>query len=181
MTSAFEGSGQAVFMSSRAPLFLLLAVSVGCTTTPGSEQVQGSNPIPPPPCRVTLPNGSQPLGRTAACPGRRLTQPRFRGNHGNGKLEVGLPTDGKLLITPEKDGSLGWKFPWLRTVCGRLTITGRRLDAPAGPLRASIPEGYGETGFQASGVYFPSEGCWEITGRAGDSELTFVVEVRVRR
>jgi hypothetical protein len=106
---------------------------------------------------------------------------RFRGNHGNGKLWVGLPTDSKLLIKPEKDGSLGWKFPWWRAVCGRLTITGRRLDAPAGPLRSSIPEGYGETGFQASGVYFPSKGCWEITGRAGDAELTFVVEVRVER
>lgn len=94
---------------------------------------------------------------------------------------MALPTDGKLLITPEKDGSLDMKFPWWRAVRGRLTITGRRLDGPADPLRARVPEGYGETGFQASGIIFPSEGCWKITGRAGDAELTFVLEVRIKK
>jgi len=131
-------------------------------------------------CRVTLPNGSQNPGELPSCAGRRFPNEvnGFRGNHGNGKLWVTLPADGKFLITPEEDGSLGQKIPWWRGVCGRLTITGRRLDAPAGPLRASVPEGYGEAGFQASGAYFPSEGCWEITGRAGDAELTFVAEVQ---
>lgn len=177
MTSAFEGSGQAVFMSSRAPLFLLLAVSIGCTTTTPSSG-QGSNLTPPPPCRVTLPNGWAPYSTTYDS----ARDKRVPGSHGNGKLwTTGLPLDGRLLLTTEKDGSIGEKFPWWRGVRGPLSIRGRRLDAPAGPLRAVVPAGYGETGFQASGVYFPSEGCWEITGRVGDSELTFVVEVRVRR
>jgi len=152
----------------------LLWVSIGCTTTPSTDQVQGANSTLPPPCPVTLPNEMHP-------PGERVIDGHRHGNHGNGKLWTTLPTDGKLLITPEKDGSFGQKFPWWRAVRGPLTIRGRRLHAPGDPLRSHVPAGYGETRFQASGVYFPSEGCWEITGRAGDAELTFVVEVRVKR
>ena len=161
----------------------LVWVSIGCTGPPKLSQSKQPNLTASSSCVVTLPNGRHSPGETPSCPGRpgRVWPNHSTGNHGNGKLWVTLPTGGKLLITPEKDGSLGEKFPWWRAVCERLTITGRRLDAPAGPLRASIPEGYGETGFQASGVYFPSEGCWEITGRVGDAELTFVVEVRVKR
>ncbi len=48
---------------------------------------------------------------------------------------------------------------------------------PAPPLRADIPEGYGLSGFQASGVIFPTEGCWEVTGRVGNVSLTFVTLV----
>jgi hypothetical protein len=32
-------------------------------------------------------------------------------------------------------------------------------------------------GFQASGVYFPTEGCWEVTGKVGTTSLTFVTVV----
>jgi hypothetical protein len=56
------------------------------------------------------------------------------------------------------------KFWWWRGVDGELEITGRRLDANAPPMSASIPDGYGETGFQASALIFPTEGCWEVTG-----------------
>jgi hypothetical protein len=58
-----------------------------------------------------------------------------------------------------------------------LKITGRRLDAPGPPLVASVPDGYGTAGFQASGVFFPTVGCWEITGSVGGSTLTFVTFV----
>ena len=33
------------------------------------------------------------------------------------------------------------------------------------------------TGFQASGVHFPTEGCWEVTGRVAMTTLTFVMFV----
>jgi hypothetical protein len=75
------------------------------------------------------------------------------------------------------------KFPWWRGpgVVGALAITGRRLgpqaDKSAPPLQAEIPQGYGETGFQASALVFPTEGCWEVTGRAGEAALTFVTWV----
>jgi hypothetical protein len=38
--------------------------------------------------------------------------------------------------------------------------------------------GYGESGFQASGVVFPGAGCYEITGEAAGATLTFVTLVR---
>jgi hypothetical protein len=43
-------------------------------------------------------------------------------------------------------------------------------------LTAEIPEGYGETGFQATGLVCASEGCWEVTASAGDATLTFVTQ-----
>lgn len=129
-------------------------------------------------CPITLPNGTRNPLRPPGCSGKVLPEQGFYGNHGNGKLWVTLPENGILRLKPMEDGRLGKKFPWWRHVCGRLTITGRRLDAPSQPLEASIPEGYGDTGFQATGVHFSTEGCWEVTGRAGDAELTFVLEVR---
>ena len=44
-------------------------------------------------------------------------------------------------------------------------------------MTASIPSGYGDRGFQPAGVTFPTEGCWEVTGKAGTSTLTFVTFV----
>jgi hypothetical protein len=69
------------------------------------------------------------------------------------------------------------KFPWWRGVQGRLIIEGRRLDADAPALRAHIPNGYGASGFQATGLIFPTPGCWEVTGHAGEATLSFVVSV----
>jgi hypothetical protein len=88
---------------------------------------------------------------------------------------VGPPSVGAVL----PDGSLGMKYPWLRVsgLTGKLTVTGRRLDAAAPPLKVDIPNGYLNTGFQATGLIFPTEGCWEITGKVGDTTLTFVNRV----
>jgi hypothetical protein len=78
----------------------------------------------------------------------------------------------------QSDGSIDWKFGWWRVTPGKLAITGRRLDAQAPPPRASVPDGYGDSGFQATGVLFPTEGCWEITGSLPNAKLTFVTLVR---
>jgi len=91
--------------------------------------------------------------------------------------------DGTVVFKPggagfvEEDGSLSMKFPWTRYVKGQLTIDGRRLDGPSPPLRAHIPSGYGDTGFQATGLTFPTPGCWEVTGHVGNGHLTFVTRV----
>jgi hypothetical protein len=76
-----------------------------------------------------------------------------------------------------EDGSLGMKFPWWRGVKGQLTVEGRRLDGPARPLRAQIPNGYGESGFQASLLVFSGPGCWEVTGRVKEHSLTLITEL----
>jgi hypothetical protein len=129
------------------------------------------SPTVPAACPVTIANGSTPPRERPAAV-----------HHGNGSLWTVLWSNGIILATPQyvaPDGSVDMKFPWWRGlgIHGRLTIEGRRLDAPAAPLRASIPDGYGESGFQATGIIFPTEGCWEVTGRAGSASLTFVTWV----
>lgn len=71
------------------------------------------------------------------------------------------------------------KFPWWRApqVHGALHIQGREL-ALGLPVGAIIPGGYGESGFQASGIVFPGAGRYEITGEAAGATLTFVTLVR---
>jgi len=102
--------------------------------------------------------------------------------YGNGSLWVGgLWPHGVVIMTRDDvgpDGRLGMKFGWYRLTSGYLTITGRRLDAPAPPASGlTFPGGYGLTGFNASGVLFPTEGCWQVTGRVGRAALTFVTFV----
>lgn len=118
-------------------------------------------------CAVTLPNGSQPPGGNIG--GESV--------HGNGSLWVAMPPANVVVDVPSANGAITTKLPWWRGVTGSLRIEGRRLDGAAPPLSADIPDGYGATGFQASGVSFPAEGCWEVTGRVGDATLTFVTLV----
>jgi len=113
-------------------------------------------------CEVTRPNG--------IVAGSDQPEPH---SYGNRQLSLG-----PFGLWP--DGSLGMKFGWTRGVRGPLRIKGRRLDAPASPLRAVIPNGYREIeqiGFQATSLVFSTPGCWEVTGRVGDASLTFVTRV----
>ena len=70
----------------------------------------------------------------------------------------------------------GFKVGWFRPAGSKLEISGRRLDAQAPPLEADVPCCY-PTRFQATGLYFPTEGCWEVRAKAADSVLLFVVWV----
>jgi hypothetical protein len=70
----------------------------------------------------------------------------------------------------------GFKVGWFRPAGAALEITGRRVDGQAPPLEAHVACCY-PTRFQASGLYFPTEGCWEVTAKAAGSELVFVVRV----
>ncbi len=73
-------------------------------------------------------------------------------------------------------GGEGVKVGWFRPEGAELVIAGQRIVGEADPLDVEIPCCY-PTRFQATGLYFPKEGCWEIKARAADSELTFVVWV----
>jgi len=77
---------------------------------------------------------------------------------------------------PLRAGEDGNKVGWFRPAGTELEITGHRLDARASPLEAYVPCCY-PTQFQATGLVFPTEGCWEVTAKAADSTLTFVVRV----
>jgi hypothetical protein len=105
------------------------------------------------------------------------TKVTFNDWYGNDVLWVALPPGAKILKPPGE--GLSEMFPWVRLIHGNLTIEGRRLDDASGPARLSVPSGYGVgSGFQASGIAFPTEGCWEVTGKIARQELSFVVEVR---
>lgn len=77
------------------------------------------------------------------------------------------------------DGSLHMMLAWRRGVYGTpLTISGKRLDASASALRARISHS-DDIGGESSTVIFPTPGCWQVTGKIGDHEVTFVVLVRI--
>jgi hypothetical protein len=101
-------------------------------------------------------------------------------SHGNGKLWTLFWRHNVVIATPDfvqDDGRVRMKWPWWRGVRGELQIEGRRLDGNAAPLRAEVNPHYGLSGFQPSALFFPTEGCWEVTGKVGDATLTFVTLV----
>ena len=157
-------------------LLLLLSVTSTAAQVAAGEALSAPSVWPrtlPVPCPVTQPNGDVPPG---------AGNPEY-GGYGNDALWTNLWMwgEGPVPVQPvpgEPGRTRGpGKWAWYRYVPGELTIEGRRLDAPAPPLRASVPDGYGATGFQVSGLDFPTPGCWEVTGRVGDASLTFVVLV----
>ena len=149
----------------RVGAFLVLLIAVGCSpsapaTTPVAE------------CSPTQPNGDTPPGEDPSL-----------SFHGNGSLYTnGLWANGEILADPRfvaADGSIRMKVGWWRAAgvgaAGDLQIAGYMLDTNAA-IAASIPGGYGQR-FQATGITFPTEGCYEITARSGSAELVFVVKV----
>jgi len=77
-------------------------------------------------------------------------------------------------------GVLWTKFPWWRGpgVVGLFKLLGRELPSGAMVL-SDVPDGYGSTGFQASGLGFPTPGCYAITAIVGDARLTLATRVRM--
>jgi len=68
------------------------------------------------------------------------------------------------------------KVGWFRPAGVELVITGQRLDGEAPPLESEASCCY-PTRFQASGLYFPTEGCWKVTANAAESKLSFIIWV----
>ena len=68
------------------------------------------------------------------------------------------------------------KTAWIKPGRSTLTVVGRRVDANAPPLQVSIPAVY-SGGFQASGLMFPTPGCWEVSATAGTRTLSFVTRI----
>lgn len=145
--------------------FLVAVIAVGCTAPEPTPTAVAA-------CNATLPNGDQPPGEEPAS--------NF---HGNGSLFTsGLAEDGEIVADRRwiaEDGSIGIKFAWWRApgvgAAGDLEITGHEVNTGA-VITASIPGGYGQA-FQASGITFPTEGCYEITATSGGALLTFVTKI----
>jgi hypothetical protein len=126
-------------------------------------------------------HGADGQSAAVACPETPLAQaPPPDGN--TARLTTTWYTDGTLWAGPVPPyrgqwyaGPQGMKVGWWRATRGKLSITGRRLDGQAPALQASVPDGYGETGFQSTMLTFPTEGCWEIVARVGSSHTFRIV------
>lgn len=157
--------------------FRTLASGVACTfilvSGLSAREEQGST------APRTLP---QLEGRSSlSCP---VTLPPGRNErYGNDALATGLWPNGRIVFEPGgpgfvfEDGSLGMKSAWWRLRSGRLSITGKRLDGAAPPLRVDVGEGYRDIGFQPATLIFPTPGCWEVTGRLDEASLKFITLV----
>jgi hypothetical protein len=107
--------------------------------------------------------------------------------YGTGLLWTVVPEDGTWSGLPlNSDGYtqkvLWWRegYSWKDDPTPQLTVTGRRLDAPAPPLNVSRATNAFAEDIQSAmmvGVDFPTLGCWEIAGKVADAELSFVVWV----
>ena len=145
-------------------LLVTMVLLVGCARPAPSDSLAEA-------CKTTLPTGGTPPGEDPS--------PNV---YTNGRLYTGLPINGEILADDsfiEPDGSISWKFGWWRApgvgAAGDLRITGHEITTGVA-ITASIPDGYGQR-FQASGITFPTEGCYEITATTGDTHLTFVTKV----
>ena len=144
-----------------------VCVLAACTTLPP--------PTDPPPantCPITEPEWLKPPEDAAV-----LNEPQFGYYIVNADRSMWASAwwtgQAEFPLRATEDGN---KVGWFRPAGATLEITGKRLDAPSPPMEAHVPCCY-PTRFQSSGLYFPAEGCWEVTARAAESELIFVVRV----
>lgn len=98
--------------------------------------------------------------------------------YGTHLLWTQVPGDGTWSGPTQK--VFWWRegYSWKEDPTPQLTVTGRRLDAPAPTLSASTATNAFAEDIQSAmlvGVDFPTSGCWEITGKVADAELSFVV------
>ncbi|MGO4884177.1 MAG: hypothetical protein ACLP59_25660 [Bryobacteraceae bacterium] len=146
-----------------------LLIVAGLLAAIGGQAAAASGPTA---CPVTKPNG-----------GGATSEPWPAGTYGNAAIAVNVEPDGTVVFQPggpgfvTLTGALGMKWAWWRGVHGELRIEGRRLDDPAPPLQTYVPSGYKDIGFRPSYLIFPTVGCWEVTGHAGEASVTFVTKV----
>lgn len=151
-------------MSSRAILGSAILAVLNLAMSTGSAQVSNATP-PPAACPVTQ--------RIEATPPRDPNADPF----GYGPWYVNA--DRSIWVDGDwTSGTKGNKALWIRPQGTSLVVTGHRIDdGDSRPLAIDIPCCY-RTGFQATRVYFPTAGCWELSATAGTSKFTFVVRVR---
>ncbi len=105
--------------------------------------------------------------------------------YGTDSLWTAIPWDAVWSSLPHNPAGFTQKVFWWRKGYSwknepqpQLVVTGRRLDAPAPPLKVSRATNAFAEDIQSAmlvGVDFPTLGCWQITGRYAGTELSFVV------
>jgi hypothetical protein len=180
-------------------LTLVSLLLTSCSVIPKSQEAKRSSTVPasettfvptliPSTAAVTTPTTTTGLTSTRAAAGFNCPitqypsdQPNFSpeappvlGWYGNGRLWAGV------VIAYDHWYAGGMKVAWYRITTGTLLVEGRRLDAAAGPLKSDVSTGYGFSGFQSTALDFPTEGCWEVTGKAVDAAVSTVAKEEIR-
>jgi hypothetical protein len=143
--------------------------------------------VSPAPCPVTLAYQRPPdqvidWARAGTSPAVSHDEAVEAAKHSNwtgaNGIWIALPPDGRVTWGTSTSGS---KFPVWLTATGVVTATARRLDGPTPPSVKGEFNGGDSAGqapgFNSSAITFPTNGCWEVTYRAGDGTLKFVVNV----
>jgi hypothetical protein len=148
-----------------------------------TAQAEVVSSTPPKDCPVTLP---QEPAFTPPAPYSDLGWDGYFW-YGSNSLWASIPVNGVWLGLPHNPNGYTQKIPWWREGYSwdkepepDLIVTGERLDGKAPPLDASSANGsYAKDMGSAMmmGVDFPTLGCWKITGKYQDAELSFVVWV----
>jgi len=107
--------------------------------------------------------------------------------YGSSSLWTAIPRDSTWAGLPYNQHGYAQKVFWWREGYvwneepePALTITAERLDAPAPSFRSSKATNANANDIGSamlSGVGLPTLGCWKITGKYADAELSFVVWV----
>ena len=107
--------------------------------------------------------------------------------YGSNSLWVALPQNGIWSSLPYSPSGYTQKIPWWSKGYNwqaepepDLRVSGERLDAKAPPLNTSTANGSYAADMGSAmmmGVDFPTLGCWKITGKYKEAELSFVVWV----
>jgi hypothetical protein len=173
--------------TTRSTRIAALALSVAIAGCDGGESQGGADPRERPDAAISVSRTGK--GCPVTLPSREAPFPGEDFNYGNRYLGAAIWSKGRLVASRGGQtwgqimpgGSIWAKVGWWRAVPGRLHILGERLDAQAPPLRADVPAGYGSTGFQSTGLTFPTPGCWRVVGSVAGHELELVVFVTKRR
>jgi hypothetical protein len=184
-----EGQYVGVEMPLRIAMVALVALAFTATATvdkpraPITETTDGTPttcPVTEPPARAFIP--------PAPWPDQKRSPREFW--FGTRRLWTVLQTDGTWKGLPHytpDDPTFRQKLFWWRHGDDvrpepeeNLTVTGRRLDAPAPPLHVD-PIGNGwprpDQMFKVVGVNFPTLGCWEVKGQYRGALVTYIVRV----
>jgi len=105
--------------------------------------------------------------------------------YGSNSLWTVIPREGSWFGLPHNPEGytqkvFWWRegYSWTEEPQPALIVTGERVDAPAPPLNVSkATNAYaGDIGSaMLVGVDFPTFGCWKITGKYREAELSFVI------
>jgi len=187
-------------LSKTLPLLVLTAFLTGCagkaaaqaneatlTSLPEKAEPTATSEVvsrtPPASCPVTIPQDPTFM------PPAPYDSLGFEGYFwfGSASLWTSIPRGGAWFGLPDNPEGYTQKVFWWRDGYiwneepePNLIVTGERLDAEAPPLKVSkATNAYARDIGSAMlvGVDFPTFGCWKITGKYQDAELSFVIWV----